>query len=65
MTPRLQEVLECLLREGSEKQIAAELSLNPETVHEYVRHICQHCGVCSRPELMACWLRFHRGGAQT
>ena len=61
LPPRVRQTLECLLQGDSEKQVAQRLRLGAETVHQYVKHIYRHYGVRSRGELLAHWLRFHRG----
>ena len=58
LSPRVRQVLECLLEGDGEKQIAARLGLSRATVSEYVGRIYRHFGVSSRPELMARWVRF-------
>lgn len=49
---RLQQVLACLLRGDSEKQIAARLDLSHHTVNRHVQRLHQVFGVHSRGELM-------------
>jgi DNA-binding CsgD family transcriptional regulator len=46
------EVLQCLLRGASEKEVAADLCISPQTVHSYVKTIYQAHGVRSRAELL-------------
>lgn len=53
LSPRLHEVLGCLLEGGSEKEIAARLSLSGRTLHEYVTALYRRFAVHSRAELMA------------
>lgn len=53
LTPRAREVLEHLLRGGSEKEIAAALSISRETVHGHVKAIYGAHGVSSRAALLA------------
>jgi DNA-binding CsgD family transcriptional regulator len=53
IAPRLRQTLAALVRGSSEKQIAAELSLSPHTVHDYVKALHKHFGVSSRGELLA------------
>jgi DNA-binding CsgD family transcriptional regulator len=62
LSPRLRQLLECLLEGDSEKQAAARLSLQPQTVNQYVKAIYRHFRVSSRAELLARWVRFGRGG---
>lgn len=61
LSPRLREVLDCLLEGDSEKQTAARLGLTPQTVNQYVKAVYRHFRVNSRAELMARWIRFGRG----
>jgi DNA-binding CsgD family transcriptional regulator len=63
LSPRLRQVLDCLLEGDSEKQAAARLNLQPQTVNQYVKTIYRHFRVNSRAELMARWVRFGRGPA--
>lgn len=56
---RLCEVLCCLLRGDSEKQVAQRLGLSPHTVHGYVKTLHQHLGVASRGELLAAGHALH------
>lgn len=60
LTPRLRQVLECLLDGDGEKQAAARLSLHRTTVHDHVKRLYRHFGVNSRAELLAYFLRRHR-----
>jgi DNA-binding CsgD family transcriptional regulator len=53
LSPRLRQVLACLLEGDSEKQVAARLGLSPTTAHEYVTALYRHFGVRSRAQLMA------------
>jgi DNA-binding NarL/FixJ family response regulator len=53
LPPRLGQVLRCLARGLSEKQIAAELDLSAHTVHDYVKALHRRLGVASRGELLA------------
>jgi DNA-binding CsgD family transcriptional regulator len=61
LSPRLRQVLDCLLEGDSEKQVAARLGLKPLTVNQYVKAVYRHFRVNSRAELMARWVRFSRG----
>jgi DNA-binding CsgD family transcriptional regulator len=65
LSPRLRQVLECLLDGDSEKQAAARLGVGVRTVHEYVVAVYRHFGVSSRGELFACFLRRFRGRPPT
>ncbi len=53
LTGREQQVLEALLRGGSEKEVAAELGISRETVHSHVKSIYLAYGTRSRAELLA------------
>lgn len=57
LSPRLRQVLRCILEGDGDKQIAARLTISPHTVNQYVKAIFQHFGVRSRAELMARWVR--------
>jgi DNA-binding CsgD family transcriptional regulator len=57
LTPRARQTLQHLLAGLSEKQIASQLHLSPNTVHHYVKSIHRHFGVSSRSELLARWVR--------
>ncbi|QEG36093.1 helix-turn-helix transcriptional regulator [Bythopirellula goksoeyrii] len=57
LTPRLREVLDCLLEGEAEKQTALRLGLSPQTVNQYVKAIYRSLKVHSRAELMALVLR--------
>lgn len=61
LSPRLRQVLKCLLEGDSEKQVACRLGLTRDTTHQYVKAIYRHFGVHTRAELMARWIRFDRG----
>lgn len=61
LSPRLQQVLQCLLEGDSEKQVALRLGLSRTTVHDYVKAIYRYFHVRSRGELLARWIRWrHR-----
>jgi DNA-binding CsgD family transcriptional regulator len=60
LTPRLRQVLDCLLDGDSEKQAAAKLGVRPVTVHDHVKRLYAHFGVTTRSELMAYFLRRYR-----
>lgn len=59
VSPRMRQTLRRLLAGDSEKQIARQFGLSPNTVHVYVTGLYRHYGVCSRGELLA---RFIPGG---
>jgi DNA-binding CsgD family transcriptional regulator len=52
LTPRERDVLRGLLDGSSEKQVAAELGISPQTVHGRVKSIYLAYGVTSRSELL-------------
>ena len=62
MTPRVRQVLQCLLEGDSDKQIACRLSISRFTVNQYTKIIYGHFGVQSRTELLARWVRRGWGG---
>ncbi|HEV2296121.1 MAG TPA: helix-turn-helix transcriptional regulator [Tepidisphaeraceae bacterium] len=53
LSPRLRQVLECLLRGDGAKQAAARLGLSIHTVNDYVKDLYRRFGVSSRSELLA------------
>jgi DNA-binding CsgD family transcriptional regulator len=57
LSPRLRQVLDCLLQGDGEKQVAARLGLSPQTINQYVKAVYRHFRVASRGELLARWLR--------
>ena len=61
LSPRLRQVLDCLLEGDSEKQVASRLGLSAQTVNQYVKAVYRHFRVNSRAELMSRWIRFDRG----
>ncbi len=58
LTPRELEVLEILVRGGSNPQIARELALSPNTVRTHVQSILTKLQVRSRLEAAAFAVRF-------
>lgn len=64
LSPRKRAVLDLLLEGEGDKQIACELNLSRHTVNEYVSAIHKHFRVSSRAELLAFFLRRHRGQTQ-
>ena len=54
--PSQRRVLNALLSDMSEKQIAAQLGLSPGTTHQYAVEIYRRFGVNGRAGLMALWL---------
>ena len=57
LSPRLQDVLNCLLEGDSEMQIAIRLNLTPQTDHQYAKAVYRHFNINSRPQLLAIWIR--------
>jgi len=53
MSPRMRQILNCLLTGDSEKQIASKLGISTHTVHTYVKRLHKTLGVASRGELLA------------
>lgn len=53
LPPRLHDVLVLLVRGLAEKQVAAELQISQNTVHDYVKALHRRFGVNSRAELLA------------
>jgi DNA-binding CsgD family transcriptional regulator len=56
LTPVERKVLQLLLTDASEKQIADQADLAPSTAHQYVVGIYRKFGVRSRAGLMSLWL---------
>lgn len=61
LPPRTRLVLDCLLDGDSEKEAALRLGLRPASVHDHVKRLYRHFGVGSRAQLLAYFLRRHRG----
>jgi DNA-binding NarL/FixJ family response regulator len=57
LSTRQRQTLERLLAGDSEKQIAAALSVSPNTIHVYVKALYRHFAVSSRGELLARFVR--------
>ncbi len=57
LSPRVRQVLRCILEGDSDKQIAKRLGISKYTVNGYVKRIFVHFRVQSRPELLARWIR--------
>jgi DNA-binding CsgD family transcriptional regulator len=57
LSPRLQQVLERMLRGAAVKQTARELGLSVGTVRDHVQRLYRHYGVHGRDELMAKFVR--------
>ncbi len=60
LSPRLRQVLDCLLDGESEKHAALRLGIHSTTVHDHVKRLYRHFGVGARAELLAYFLRRHR-----
>jgi DNA-binding CsgD family transcriptional regulator len=56
LPPRARDTLDQLLRGASNKDIAAQLRISPNTVHHYCKMLFRAYGVRSRGELLARWL---------
>ncbi len=63
LSPRLREVLDCILDGDSEKRIALRLDLDRSTVNQYAGRLYRHFGVRSRSELMAYFVRRRPSGS--
>ncbi len=61
LSPRERDVLQLLLTDLTEAEIAGRLGLTPRSTHQYVVAVLKKFGVSGRVGLMALWLR--RGGA--
>ncbi|HEY3789085.1 MAG TPA: helix-turn-helix transcriptional regulator [Urbifossiella sp.] len=57
LSPRMRQVLKCLLEGDSDKQVAARLGISTNTVNQYVKGIYSHFHVMSRTELLSRWVR--------
>lgn len=60
LSPRKQQVLECILIGATDQQIAGALRLSRPTASEYVGEILRHFEVGSRAELLAAFLGRYR-----
>ena len=58
LSPRLRDVLACLLEGDSEQQIAARLGLTSGTTHQYIKAVYRRLNVNTRSQLMARFVRF-------
>jgi len=56
LSPRIRQVLKCILEGDSDKLIGARLGMARNTVNHHVKRIYRHFRVRSRTELMARWL---------
>jgi DNA-binding CsgD family transcriptional regulator len=59
LSPRLRQILICLLEGDGDKQIAARMKLSIHTVNFYTKQIYRHFKVNGRLDLLARWI--HRG----
>lgn len=59
LSPRLREVLACLLEGDSEQQIALRLGLTRPTTHQYVKSLYRALDVNSRSQLIARFVSPH------
>jgi DNA-binding CsgD family transcriptional regulator len=57
LSPRQRQTLQYLLAGHSEKEIAEQMRLSPNTVHHHVKAIHRHFAVSSRSELLAKWVK--------
>ena len=57
LSPRLRDVLACLLEGDAEKQIARRLGLSAHYLHQCVKAVYRHFEVSSRGELLARYVR--------
>jgi DNA-binding CsgD family transcriptional regulator len=57
LSPRVRQVLKCLLEGDGDKQAAAHLKLSCYTINEYTKQIYRHFGVQGRAELLARWVK--------
>ncbi|HET8730024.1 MAG TPA: PAS domain S-box protein [Moraxellaceae bacterium] len=61
LSPQERRVLDLLLTDAREKEIAARLGLAESTIHSYVASIFRKFGVRGRKGLMSLWLQHHQG----
>ena len=62
LAPHERKVVELLLTEATEKQIAERLGLAASTTHSYITGIFRKYGVRGRAGLMSLWLKHLSGG---
>jgi DNA-binding CsgD family transcriptional regulator len=65
LSPRLIQVLRCLLRGLAEKEIAYELKISQHTVHVYIKQLHRMYKVESRGELLALWINQRSAAERT
>lgn len=63
LSPQERRVLELLLTDAAEREIAASMGLAESTLHSYVASIFRKFGVRGRKGLMSLWLQ-HRAGTE-
>ncbi len=63
LSPQERRVLEMLLTDASERQIATQMALAESTIHSYIASIFRKFGVRGRKGLMSLWLQ-HRPGPE-
>ncbi len=59
LTPTERQVVQLLLTDKSEKEIASDLGQSPHTTHDHVKEIYRKFNVNGRAALMAVWLSHH------
>jgi DNA-binding CsgD family transcriptional regulator len=57
LSPRVRQVLQCVLEGDGDKQIATRMQISKYTVNQYLKVIYKHFHVSSRAELQARWIR--------
>jgi DNA-binding CsgD family transcriptional regulator len=62
LSPRVRQVLRCLLEGDGDKQVATRLGISRFTVNEYTKTLYRHFRVQGRAELLALWVRRSRRG---
>jgi DNA-binding CsgD family transcriptional regulator len=56
LPPRVRQVLRCVLRGDSDKQIAVRLGISRHTVNQYLKVIFSHFNAAGRSNLLARWI---------
>lgn len=56
LTPRERQSLLFMMEGFSEKEIASQMGVTPQTIHQYIMSVYRKCNVNSRARLMARWL---------
>lgn len=62
LSPQERRVLELLLTDAPEREIAASMGLAESTVHSYIATVFRKFGVRGRKGLMSLWLQHRSGG---